>query len=329
MMEINKQRKRVIRLELSVAGDRLDQELSDHCPELSRTLSRKLIDVGGVHLNGRRVRKCSLSTKAGDNVEIFIDGFPLKHYRIREQDVILQDDYIIVINKPPLIESQPTPARYKGTLYEALLLWLQNPYRPHHKPTIGMVQRLDRDTSGVMIFSSHCRSHKALTASFTQREAKKKYLALISGHLLHSDGEFSSTLARNRATNKMKSVEKGGKLAITRFRCIHQFETCTLVEVDIPTGRMHQIRVHFSEAGHPLVGDVRYGYLPSTVGAPVHRTMLHSWTLECSHPVTKKTLCVSAPVAYDFQQLLTFLGGCPIIGGVARNRLDEGSFSQI
>ena len=308
MMVNNEQKKRVIRLELSVAGDQLDQVLSDHCPELTRTLFRKLIDIGGVHLNGRRVRKCSLQTNPGDSVEIFIDGFPLKHYRLCEQDIIFQDDYIIVINKPPLVESQPTPARYKGTLYEALLLRLQNPYRPHDKPTLGMVQRLDRDTSGVMIFSSHCRSHKALTASFTQREAKKKYLALISGQLLQREGEFSSTLARNRATNKMKSVEKGGKLAITRFRRIHQFETCTLVDVDIPTGRMHQIRVHFSEAGHPLVGDVRYGYLPSTIGATVHRTMLHSWTLKCSHPVTKKMLCVTAPVAYDFQQLLTFLG---------------------
>ena len=304
----NRSKKRVIRLDLSVAGDRLDQVISDQCPELSRTLSRKLIDVGGVHLNGRRVRKCSLLTKLGDSIEIFIDGFALKYFRLSQQDIVFQDDYIIVINKPPLIESQPTPARYKGTLYEALLLWLHNPYRPHDKPTLGMVQRLDRDTSGVMIFSIHARAHKALTSSFTQREAKKKYLALVCGHLSQDEGEFSSLLAKNRATNKMKSVEKGGKLAITCFRKIHQFDNCTLVEIHIPTGRMHQIRVHFSEAGHPLVGDIRYGYLPSTIDVPVCRAMLHSWSLECLHPVTKKTLCFQASIATDFQQLLTSLG---------------------
>lgn len=307
MVEVRHKNK-VIRLTVSGQVQRIDQAISDQCHELSRTLTRKIIDVGGVHLNGRRVRKCSLSLHDGDKIEIFIDGFDLNHYRLTDNDIIYQDDYIIVINKPTQIESQPTPARYKGTLYEALLLWLQDPFRLHLKPTLGMVQRLDRDTSGVMIFSIHQRAHKAMTALFTQRQAKKKYLALVSGHLSHENGEFSSTLAKNRATNKMKTVEKGGKLAITRYRMLHQFEKFTLVEVDIPTGRMHQIRVHFSEAGHPLVGDARYGYDASLLDVAVIRTMLHSWGLECEHPVTKKAMEFKASPPHDFMSLLTLLG---------------------
>ncbi|MBW2185902.1 MAG: RluA family pseudouridine synthase [Deltaproteobacteria bacterium] len=239
---------------------------------------------------------------------MFIDGFDLNPYRLSDNDIIYQDDYIIAINKPTQIDSQPTPARYKGTLYEALLLRLQDPFRLHLKPTLGMVQRLDRDTSGVMIFSIHQRAHKALTALFTQRQAKKKYLALVCGQLVDDEGEFTSTLAKNRATNKMKTVEKGGKLAITRYSTLHQFEKFTLVKVDIPTGRTHQIRVHFSEAGHPLVGDDRYGYDVSMLDVAVARTMLHSWALECDHPVTKKKMNFKASPPHDFMQLLTLLG---------------------
>lgn len=307
-MDVSKHKNKVIRLTVSSPVQRIDQAISDQCHDLSLLLTRKIIDVGGVHLNGRRVRKCSLSVDCGDEIEIFIDGFDFNHFRLSDDDIIYQDDYIITINKPTQIDSQPTPARYKGTLYDALLLWLQDPFRLHLKPTLGMVQRLDRDTSGVMIFSIHQRAHKALTALFTQRQSKKKYLALVTGQLANDKGEFFSELAKNRATNKMKTVEKGGKLAITRYCTLHQFEKFTLVEVDIPTGRMHQIRVHFSEAGHPLVGDDRYGYDSSVLDVPVVRTMLHSWALECDHPVTKKKMNFKASPPQDFMQLLTLLG---------------------
>ncbi|OEU74817.1 MAG: hypothetical protein BA874_02725 [Desulfuromonadales bacterium C00003068] len=303
-----KHKNKVIRLTVSSQVQSIEHAISDQCYELSLSLTRKIIDVGGVHLNGRRVRKCSLSVADGDKVEIFIDGFDLNPYRLSDNDIIYQDDYIIAINKPTQIDSQPTPARYKGTLYEALLLRLQDPFRLHLKPTLGMVQRLDRDTTGVMIFSIHQRAHKALTELFAQRLAKKKYLALVCGQLADDEGEFTSTLAKNRATNKMKTVEKGGKLAITRYSTLHQFEKFTLVKVDIPTGRTHQIRVHFSEAGHPLVGDDRYGYDVSMLDVAVARTMLHSWALECDHPVTKKKMNFKASPPHDFMQLLTLLG---------------------
>jgi len=239
---------------------------------------------------------------------IFIDGLPFKYFRLAENDVIYQDNYIIVVNKPSMVESQPTPARYKGTLYEALLLWLHDPYKRHVKPSLGMVQRLDRETSGVMIFSIHSRAHKALTHAFSQHQVTKKYLALVSGVPECAAGEFVSQLAKNRASNKMKSVEKGGKLAITRYKTIRQFDHCTLMSVTIPTGRMHQIRVHFAEAGHPLVGDLRYGYKAGVLNFDVQRTMLHSWQLECHHPVSGKLLYFQAPIAADMRRILNQLG---------------------
>lgn len=305
-----KSKNSVIRLTVSASSLRIDQAISDQCSELSRTITRKYIDIGGVHLNGRRVRKCSLKVNRGDKIEIFIDGFDLSPFRIGDEHIIFQDRYIIVISKPSQIESQPTPARYKGTLYEALTLHLQDPFRLHLKPTLGMVQRLDRDTSGVMVFSIHKNAHKPLTEMFTLRQAKKRYLALVCGVLSEEQGEFTSSLAKNRATNKMKTVEKGGKLAVTQYRVLHQLERFALVEVDIPTGRMHQIRVHFSEAGHPLVGDVRYGFDPTLLNTQVERTMLHSWTLDCLHPVTKKTVQYIAEIPDDFVALLNLLG-CP------------------
>ncbi|MDY0190371.1 MAG: RluA family pseudouridine synthase [Desulfuromonas sp.] len=301
-------KRRTIRLQLPSAAARLDQAICDNCAVLSRTLLRKIIDAGGVHINGRRVRKCGTKTDAGDKVEIFIDGFPFDYYRLSASDIVLQDKYIIVINKPALVESQPTPARFKGTLYEALLLWLQDPYRRQIKPSLGMVQRLDRETSGVMIFSIHTQAHKNLTQAFSQHNAQKTYLALICGHLENSSGEFVSEVAKNRATNKMKSVAKGGKLAITHYTTIRQFEHCSLVEVVIPTGRTHQIRVHFSEAGHPLLGDVRYGYQPDILDIDVPRTMLHSSQLQCQHPVTGAMLHLQAPLASDFKSILNHLG---------------------
>lgn len=289
------------------AQERLDQLIAEHCSDISRTLSKKLLDIGAVHVNGRRVRKCSTPLNKNDRVEIYTDGLPLDPYRISASDVIYQDDYLIAINKPPQIETQPTPARYKGTLYEALLLWLKNPYRPLDVPSLGMVQRLDRETSGVMVFSVHPKSHKPVTEAFTQRSVVKTYLALVTGHLPEDQGEFCSSLARNRATNKMKSVAKGGKEAITRYRQVQRFERCTLVEVQIPTGRMHQIRVHFSEAGWPLVGDSRYGSAASLAAVCAPRTMLHSATLECPHPIHGNLMTLHAPLAADFQHLVAAL----------------------
>jgi len=292
-----------------LSRQRLDQIITACCKDLSRTCARKLIDIGGVHLQGRRVRKCGQSLEPGAEIEVFIDGRDLDPYRIDSGSVLYRDKYVFALNKPTGIPIQPTPARYKGTVYEAMLHLLYNPYQRHNKPELAMVQRLDRDTSGVVIFSIHKRSHKALTATFTERKAKKVYLALVAGIPQKSSGSIHSILARHRASGRMKSVAKGGKEAITHYRVLEQRESYALLEVEILTGRTHQIRVHLSEAGLPIVGDTFYNGPVKLNSYCMERCMLHAYTLTLQHPCeADRSLHLKAPLPSDFKRALSYAG---------------------
>jgi 23S rRNA pseudouridine1911/1915/1917 synthase len=292
-----------------LGGQRLDQIIALSCDDLSRTYVRKLIDIGGVHLQGRRVRKCALTPDTGAEIEIFIDGRELVPYRIGADDVIYRDKYILALNKPAGIAIQPTPARFKGTIYEALLHYLSDPNRRHIKPELAMVQRLDRDTSGVVIFSIHKHSHKNLTAAFTQRRARKVYLALVAGCPSQPEGSINSMLARHRASGRMKSVRQGGKEAVTRYRVLNRSDACSLLEVEILTGRTHQIRVHMSEAGWPIMGDTFYGGSARINDINLERAMLHASSLELPHPCDNdSSLNLSAPLPADFIAALSHAG---------------------
>lgn len=283
---------------------RLDQFVPARSESLSRTLLRRVIDIGGVHVGGRRVRRCSQPVQAGEPVEVYLDGLSLTPWRLPPEAVLYRDRWLLAINKPAGIETQPTPARYQGTLYEALLTYLHDPYRPLDRPELGMVQRLDRDTSGVLVFSVHPHAHKGLTGAMAGGGADKRYLALVQGCPAAAEGEIRSRLARRRADNRVKSVEKGGKEAITRYRTLEVFADAALLEVQILTGRSHQIRAHFAEAGHPLLGDSRYGGPLQAAGQPVGRQMLHAARLALVHPVTGQMLTLEAPLPNDMTQML-------------------------
>lgn len=289
-------------------GSRLDQFLAAHAGDLSRTVLRRVIEIGGVHVGGRRVRRCSQPVRVGEAVEVYIDGLPLTPWRLAEGDLLFRDRWLIAIAKPAGIETQPTPARYQGTLYEALLTFLKDPFRPLDAPPLGMVQRLDRDTSGVIVFSIHPKAHRGLTEALAGGAARKQYLALVTGEPREGAGEIRSLLARSRGSNLVKSVARGGKEAITRFRVVDRFGDAALVEVEILTGRSHQIRAHMAELGHPLVGDCRYGGAPMLRGMAVSRQMLHAARIELRHPVTGKPLRIEAPLPADLASLLQRLG---------------------
>ncbi|MCK5826105.1 MAG: RluA family pseudouridine synthase [Desulfuromusa sp.] len=286
---------------------RLDQYLSQSVVDLSRTVAKKIIDLGGVHINGRRVRSCSTLIHSGDSVEVYIDHLPLDPYRLNDDDILYQDQYIIVINKPAMVDTQPTHARFKGTLFEALRWYLKDPFRPRQKAEIGMVQRLDRGTSGIIVFSIHPRAHKEMTRIFLQHEIKKDYLAVVQGAPEGGQGEIRSFLARSRKENRVKSVEKGGKEAITRFQTIENFSNYSLLNVEILTGRSHQIRAHMAEQNCPLVGDERYGGPSMVAGIDVVRPLLHAEKLAFRHPVLNENLDFVAPVPQDMLQVLTSL----------------------
>lgn len=286
------------------AGLRLDQLLPRLCAGLSRTQSRKVIDIGGVHISGRRVRSCSRSVKCGEEVEVYCDGLPMEPFTLTDVDILYRDADIIALNKPAGIETQPTPARFQGTLYAALTGLLTDPFRPQLSPSIGMVQRLDRETSGVILFSISQRAHKPLTAAITAHKLHKTYHALVAGVVSPGEHEVISLLGRSHRDNSVRSIAKGGKEAITRYRCISSTSSCSLVEVTPVTGRMHQIRVHLSEAGFPLLGDLRYGGPQQIDDLFVPRHMLHAASVALQHPVSQDSLVITAPYPDDFHLLV-------------------------
>ncbi len=301
-------RRKTIRLTVASGNSamRLDQFLSQAAEGVSRGVARKLIDLGGVHVNGRRVRKCGLIVKADDMIEAYCDGLPLDLFELTGSHIVYRDRHLLVVDKPAGVDSQPTPSRYKGTLYAALNDYLQDPHRKDMKPTIGMVQRLDRDTSGLMTFSIHPAAHRELSRMFREREVVKRYTALAAGRLETSQGEFRSQLARKRSTNTMKSVARGGREAVTRYRLLATEERVSLVEVEIPTGRSHQIRAHFSEAGHPLLGDDRYRGPGNIAGLDFKRQMLHAGRLSFNHPISGEELDFTSGLPSDMQSAVSF-----------------------
>lgn len=280
-------------------GERIDKVLSESLTSISRGIARKAIDFGGVFIDGKRVRRCDFSVCHGQMLEMFLDGRKYQSYNLNHQDIVFQDDYLLVINKPAGIDTQPTPSRFKGTLYYAVLQFLRQNNTRGKRPDVGMMQRLDRDTSGLILFSINQRSHKNLTNLFRERKVEKHYLAIVSGEISQG-GTFDSLLARRRRDNLTVSVQRGGKRAITHYHPIGVHGGCSLVAIRLETGRSHQIRAHFSEAGYPLVGDFRYGYADKSGSGQVKRQMLHSTSLGFNHPITNLPIHCKVEPPADF-----------------------------
>ncbi len=288
-------------------GLRIDQYIASQVADLSGGIVRKVIDLGGIHVAGRRIGRCSQTVRAGQSVEVYLDGRSLDIFSLCAGQVLFQDAYLLVIDKPPGIDFQPTHARFKGTLYHAVRRHMESATGGKGNVSLGMVQRLDRDTSGATVFSIHQRAHRAMTRMFADRRVDKRYRTLVAGRPADKEGEFRSLLARQHRTNLMKSVQKGGKEAITRYRVVEEFADCALIEVELVTGRSHQIRAHFSEAGHPLLGDRRYGGPSFVSGREVERSMLHAFRLSFEHPVSREPVMFEASLPEDMAGLLAHL----------------------
>ncbi len=283
---------------------RLDQLIASELEGFSRTLAREVIDLGGVHVNGRRTSKCEMIPPQGARIELYRDDQSLEPFKLRDDHILYRDPYLLALNKPAGVDTQPTHARYRGTIYEALIGYLQNPLRPDLSPELGMVQRLDRGTSGVLVFSTHTLSHRPMSEAFVGRKIRKCYLALVQGSLPAETGEICSHLVRSRNGNRMMSVNRGGREAITRYRMLASHEGVSLVAVEILTGRTHQVRVHMAEQGCPLLGDSYYGGVDNWEGGPMLRPMLHAFHLAFEHPVSAEPLALSAPVPDDMAFLV-------------------------
>ena len=290
-------------------AERLDTFISSKS-ELSRSYIQKIIKHGLVLVNSR-AEKASYKIKPGELIELTIPDEP-EVTLIPEDiplDVVWEDEYIIVINKPPRMVVYPAAGHKRGTLLNALILKCRKlasagaPLRP------GVVHRLDKDTSGLILFAKDNKAYLNLIKQFKERKVEKNYLALLYGNLKTDRGEISAAIGRSDSDRKKMSIKtKKGKEAVTLFEVVKRFKPATLAKIRIITGRTHQIRVHFSASGHPVLGDSTYGkkifikIAQKTIN--FSRQMLHAYSLKLQHPVNGRPLEFAAPMPEDMKKAI-------------------------
>lgn len=286
---------------------RLDKAISELDSDLSRMMIQKLIEKGKILVNGKK-EKASYKVKIGDEIEV--QEIEVKEVEIKPQDipldVLYEDQDIIVVNKAKGMVVHPANGNLEGTLVNALmarckdsLSGIGGEIRP------GIVHRLDKDTSGVLLVAKNDKAHIELSNQIKNREIKKIYYALARGNIKDEEATIDMPIARSKKDRKKMAVDKAGKNAITHFKVIERFQNYTLLEVKIETGRTHQIRVHLSYIGYPIVGDEVYSNGKNPFG--VKGQMLHAKSLEFSHPITGKRIKIEAPIPEYFNEILTKL----------------------
>lgn len=283
------------------AGERLDAFVARRCPELSRSHARRLIDAGLVTVGGR-ARKASERLSDGDEVTVVVP--PPEEMMLEPEEVplavIYQDNDIIVVNKPAGMPVHPAPGHPGGTLVNALLAacpdlqGISGTLRP------GIVHRLDKDTSGLLVVAKNGRAMRALQEQLKERTVHKAYLALARGVPIPREGQIEAPIGRSQTNRKKMAVIQGGRDATTRYRVIEAFDGAALLEVEPVTGRTHQIRVHLSAIGHPVLGDAVYGRASPLIG----RQALHAWKLEFGMPLGGRRVEFESPLPEDMRRAI-------------------------
>lgn len=286
---------------------RLDKYMANKQKELSRAMIQKLLIDGQILVNGK-IEKASYIVQKGDNITINIPE--AKQTDLKEQDIplniVYEDDDILVINKPKGMVVHPAPGNPDGTLVNAVmahckgnLSGIGGELRP------GIVHRLDKDTSGLIIVAKNDKAHIAMSNQIQNRQVKKVYYALVRGQVTENEATINMPIARSIKDRKKMAVDRRGKVAVTHFKVLQRFKKYTLLEVTIETGRTHQIRVHMAEIGHPVVGD--YTYSNGKNEFNVEGQMLHAKNLDFKHPITKKLIHLEAPLPEYFTDILNIL----------------------
>jgi 23S rRNA pseudouridine1911/1915/1917 synthase len=312
-----------LRVAPSDEGKRLDVFLSTRLDSCSRSHAAHLINRNFIRVN-RTGRKPGYRMKTGDVVtgsmpaqtpaEYLPEPIPL--------EILFEDDQLIVVNKPAGLVVHPAPGNESGTLVNALLHHCSDLTGIGGRQRPGIVHRLDKDTSGTLVVAKTAAAHAGLSHQFKQRAVRKTYLALVAGTMKKSQGMIDLPIGRHPQDRKrMSTFSHRTRDAETRWRVREPFSGCSLLEVDLKTGRTHQIRVHFSAIHHPIVGDPVYGlkrrkFVSGAYGLPkavvdilatARRQMLHAWRLACRHPVTGKQHLFESPIPADIADLLKTL----------------------
>jgi 23S rRNA pseudouridine1911/1915/1917 synthase len=307
-----------VRLEPAHAGWRLDRALAAAVPTLSRERLKGLIRSGAVEARGTPVRDPAIKVRGDESLRVAVPDPEPAHNEPQDipLTILFEDEHLLVVDKPAGLVVHPAAGNFDGTLVNALL---------HHcagqlsgiggvaRP--GIVHRIDKDTSGLLVVAKTDVAHEGLAKQFAAHSIDRRYCAVVSGVPKASEGKIDAPLARSATNRKKIAIVEGsrGKRAVTHWKRLKVLRDAALLECRLETGRTHQVRVHLASIGHPLVGDPVYGRSGKTHGKLLkelgfHRQALHAAELGFTHPVTKNRLSFSSPMPPDMQELIKALG---------------------
>ncbi len=294
------------------AGNRLDHFLVLTVPETSRSLLIQSIRLGLILVDGVK-KKSSYRLKEGELVSgtLFVPPVPRLIPQNIPLNILFEDEHILLVSKPPGLIVHPGSGNPDGTLVNALIYYCKSIAEVGDELRPGIVHRLDKDTSGIMVVAKTAESHRILVQAFKERTVKKEYIALLRGHLDRKTGRIVAPIARHPINRqKMAVCERKGRYAASNWQVTAEYkEGFSLVKIGIETGRTHQIRVHMASLGYPVAGDALYGR-----GGDKHlfkRQMLHAGSLSFFHPVNGRAMTFYAPLPEDFNTALSALSRCP------------------
>ena len=288
-------------------GKRLDMYVSNQENEITRTTAQRLVEQEKILVNGKK-QKVAYKVIEGDIITI--QEVEPKQIELKAQeipiDIIYEDKDIIVVNKPKGMVVHPANGNPDGTLVNAImaickdsLSGIGGEIRP------GIVHRLDKDTSGLLIVAKNDRAHVNMSEQIKNHAVKKTYIALVRGIIKENEATIDMPIGRSRSDRKKMAVDKNGRNAITHIKVLKRYDKYTLLEINIETGRTHQIRVHLSHIGYPIIGDYTYSNGKNEFG--VIGQCLHAKCLEFKHPVTGKEMKLEAPLPEYFEDILKIL----------------------
>lgn len=291
-------------LEITEQTGRLDKVLSDMMPDESRSQLKQAIEEDRVLVNAK-VEKPKYQVQAGDQIEVTIPdpvALDLEPENI-PLDIVYEDDDVIVVNKPAGMVVHPSPGHPNHTLVNALLYHsplstINGTYRP------GIVHRIDKDTSGLLMVAKNNHAHQSLAQQLKDKTNLREYIALVHGVIKQDEGVIDAPIGRSPKDRKRQAIVADGRHAVTHYKVLERYLNYTLISCWLETGRTHQIRVHMKSIGHPLAGDPLYGPRKTIAGSG---QFLHAKKLGFRHPVTGKQLVFEAPLPQDFQRVINRL----------------------
>ncbi|HER9233774.1 TPA: RluA family pseudouridine synthase [Streptococcus pyogenes] len=286
------------------SGQRLDKALADLSP-LSRGQANDQIKQGLVLVNGQQ-KKAKYTVQAGDVICFELPKEEVLEYQAQNipLDIIYEDDAFAIINKPQGMVVHPSAGHPSGTMVNALMYHIKDLSSINGVVRPGIVHRIDKDTSGLLMVAKTDAAHQALAEELKAKKSLRKYLAIVHGNLPNDRGMIEAPISRSEKDRKKQAVTAKGKEAVTRFTVLERFGDYSLVELQLETGRTHQIRVHMAYIGHPVAGDPLYGPRKTLSG---HGQFLHAKTLGLTHPMTGKEMIFTVEAPEIFQKVLKLL----------------------